>query len=107
MFPQVWFSPDTSPRVGLLDPVWHARLLSHVQLFVTPWTIAQPVPLSTGFSRQESWSALPFSSPGALPDPGSYGSSIATWMDLEIIILGEVNQTEKDKYPMVSLTCGM
>ena len=24
----------------------------------------------------------------------------ATWMDLEIIILSEVSQTEKDKYPI-------
>ena len=29
----------------------------------------------------------------------------ATWMDLEIIILSEVSQTEKDKY-MISLICG-
>ena len=28
------------------------------------------------------------------------------WMALEIIILSEVNQTEKDKYRMVSLICG-
>ena len=27
----------------------------------------------------------------------------ATWMDLEIIILSEVCQTEKDKYHMISL----
>ena len=31
----------------------------------------------------------------------------ATWMDLEIIILSEVNQTEKDKYHMISLVCGI
>ena len=30
----------------------------------------------------------------------------ATWIDLEIIILSEVSQTEKDKYHMISLTCG-
>ena len=29
----------------------------------------------------------------------------AIWMDLEIIILSEVSQTEKDKYHMVSLIC--
>ena len=34
-------------------------------------------------------------------------SSAATWMDLEIIILSEVNQTEKDKYRMISLICGI
>ena len=32
--------------------------------------IAQQVPLSMGFSRQEYWSGLPFPSPGDLPDPG-------------------------------------
>ena len=29
----------------------------------------------------------------------------ATWMDLEIVILNEVSQTEKDKYHMISLIC--
>ena len=27
----------------------------------------------------------------------------ATWMDLQIVILSEVSQTEKDKYLMISL----
>ena len=31
----------------------------------------------------------------------------ATWMDLEFIILSEVSQTEKDKYHMISLICGI
>ena len=31
----------------------------------------------------------------------------ATWMDLEIIILSEVSQKEKDKYHMISLICGI
>ena len=30
----------------------------------------------------------------------------AMWMDLEIIILSEVSQIEKDKYCMISLICG-
>ena len=30
-----------------------------------------------------------------------------TWMDLEIIILSEVSQVEKDKYHMISLICGI
>ena len=29
------------------------------------------------------------------------------WMDQEIIILSEVSQTEKDKYHMISLICGI
>ena len=46
------------------------KLLSRVQLFVTPWTVAYQAPPSMGFSRQEYWSGLPFPSPGDLPDPG-------------------------------------
>ena len=46
------------------------KLLSCVQLFVTPWTVAYQVPPSMGFSRQEYWSVLPFPSPGDLPNPG-------------------------------------
>ena len=34
-------------------------------------------------------------------------SFTATWIELEIIILSEVNQKEKDKYCMVSLICGI
>ena len=30
----------------------------------------------------------------------------ATWMDLEVVILSEISQTEKDKYHMISLICG-
>ena len=46
------------------------KSLSHVQLFATPWTVAYQAPPSVGFSRQECWSGLPFSSPGDLPNPG-------------------------------------
>ena len=45
-----------------------AQLLSHVQRFVTPWTVACQVLLSIGLPRQEYW--RPFPPPGALPDPG-------------------------------------
>ena len=34
-------------------------------------------------------------------------SFAATWMDLEITILSKVSQTEKDKYHMISLLCGI
>ena len=49
-------------------PFLNAQLLSHVQLFVTPWTAAHQAPLSMEFSRQEYWSGLPFPSPGDFPD---------------------------------------
>ena len=47
-----------------------ARTLSCVQLFVTPWTVALPAPLSMGVSMQEYWNGLPFPIPGDLPNPG-------------------------------------
>ena len=36
------------------------KLLSCVQLFATPWTVAYQTPQSMEFSRQEYWSGLPF-----------------------------------------------
>ena len=34
-------------------------------------------------------------------------SFAATWMQLEIIILSEVSQKQKDKYYMILLICGI
>jgi len=44
-------------------------VLSRVQVFATPWTVAHQAPLSMGFSRQEFWIGLPFPPSGDLPDP--------------------------------------
>ena len=38
--------------------------------FLTPWAVAPQAPLPTGFSRQESWSGLPFPPPGVFPTQG-------------------------------------
>ena len=54
--------------------VWECSL-SHVQLFMTLWTIPNQAPLSTEFPKQEYWSALPFPSPGDLPKPGFKAAS--------------------------------
>ena len=32
---------------------------------------------------------------------------VTTWVQVEIIILSEVSQKEKDKYRMISLICGI
>ena len=45
-------------------------MLSHVWLFLTPWTVAHQAPLSMGFSSQEHWSGLSFPPPVDLPDAG-------------------------------------
>ena len=36
----------------------------------TLWTLVHQAPLSTGFSRQEYWSGLPFPTPGDCLNPG-------------------------------------
>ena len=43
---------------------------SCVRLLAILWTTAHGVPLSTGCSRQEHWSGLPFPPPGDPPNPG-------------------------------------
>ena len=66
--------------------------LSHVRLFVTPWTVTpwtlgphgRQAPLSMGFSRQEYWSGLPCPPPGDFPD---LGIEIASLMSPEASIL--------------------
>ena len=79
-WPKYWsFSFSISPSNGLYGPwnspgqntgVSEVKSLSRVQLFATPWTVANQAPPSMEFSRQEYWSELPFPSPGDLPDPG-------------------------------------
>ena len=57
------------------------KLFSHVQLFVTPWTVAYQAPQSMEFFRQEYWSGLPFPSPGDLSNPGIEPGSPALQAD--------------------------
>ena len=59
----------------------YMKSLSRVRLFATLWTVAHQAPQSTGFSRQEYWSGLPFPSPEDLPDPGIEPQSPASRAD--------------------------
>ena len=54
---------------------------SHVQLFMTLWTVACQVPLFMWFSRKEYWSGFPFPPPGELPNPGIEPGSPALQAD--------------------------
>ena len=73
--------------------------LSHVQLFVTPGTVAHEVPLSMGFSRQEYWNGLPFPSSGDLPDPGIEPGSPTLHADsLLCELLGKPNVSDNKQY---------
>ena len=63
----LWIGRINVVKLSILSNV---KSLSHVRLFVTPWTVAYRAPRSMGFSRREYWSGLPFPSPGDLPNPG-------------------------------------
>ena len=58
-------SPSEPPEETI-----RVRVLSRIQLFATPWTVAYQLPLSMRFSRQEYWIALLCFPPGDLPNPG-------------------------------------
>ena len=51
-------------------------MLSCVQLFAAPWTVARQVPLSRAFSSQEYWIGLSFPPPGDLPNSGIEPASL-------------------------------
>ena len=53
-----------------LPSQWFTLLscFSRAWLFAPLWTVTLQASLSMGFSGQEYWSGLPFSSPGDLPD---------------------------------------
>ena len=58
--------------------------VSHVRLFVTPWTLSLQALLSVEFSRQEYWNKLSFSPPGDLSDPGiELGSPVSPALQVD------------------------
>ena len=73
------------PHFRLLDNLHIAicvhACISHVQLFVTLWTVVHQAPLSVGFSRQEHWNGLSCPLPGDLPNPGIEPGSPALQAD--------------------------
>ena len=77
----VWY-PWLVGRIAALVSVFGwlivvVQLLSHIRLFVTPWTVACQDLLFMGFFRQEYWNRLPFPSPGDLHNAGIEPTSSA------------------------------
>ena len=74
--------------VSLIQYVPHACVLSRVQLFATPQTVA----LSMGFPKQEYRNGLPFPPPGGFPTPRIKPVSLALQADsLPLSHLGRPN----------------
>ena len=84
-----------SPDIILILCLRKLRLnesVSHVQLFVTPWTVACQASLSMEFSRQEYWSRLPFPPPGESSWPRDWtqvtciaGGFFTAWATREVM----------------------
>ena len=53
----------------LINSETECSSLHHVQLFVTPWTVAHQAPLSTDFSKPRilEWVAIPFARESSQP----------------------------------------
>ena len=66
-------------------------MLSCVQLFEAPWTVAHQASLCMEFSRQEDCSGYPFPSPGHFPNPGIEPGSSAFQVDSLPVELSEVH----------------
>ena len=56
-------------RLSISTCAWVLSHISHVLLFVTPWTVVHQVTLSMGFSGQEYWSGSPCPPLGYFPHP--------------------------------------
>ena len=78
------FSP--SPRITPINPFCVCVNCSVVSNSLQPrgLYVTHQASLSTEFSRQESWSGLPFPSPGDLPNPGIEPRSPALPVDSAI-----------------------
>jgi len=68
------FKKAVKAQVDFIKVKWN--LVSHVQLFASPWTIH-----SMEFSRPEYWCGEPFTSPGDLPNPEIEARSPVLKMD--------------------------
>ena len=83
------------------------KLLSRVQLFASPWTVAYQAPPSMGFSRQEYWSGL------TLPSPKRHlrlGKNVMTKLDSmlksrDITLPTKICLVKAMVYPCVMYEC--
>ena len=95
-------------------------VLSHVQLFGIPWTVAHQTPLSMEISSQEYWSGLAFPTPGGLTHPdikprdtthitciSCTGRQIlyqwATWREAKHSILNKNSNHEINRYSIFKI----
>ena len=89
-------------------------MLSHVRLFVTPWTVACQAPLSMGFSRQEyEWGAIAFTLDSILKSRDNLPTKVhvVKAMVFPVVMYGCVSWTIKkaecQRIELMLLNCGV
>ena len=80
--------PHASCMEDTQDSASHSMcVLSHVQLFVTLWTVNHQAPLSTGYSRQNYWHGLPFLLQGGFWTQGLNSSPVSPAVQADSLML--------------------
>ena len=98
------------PRLHLCFPWEVAVFPSRFSPCVGTMTANNPKPISLQHpGKQQRTLPLPTEDLELAQIPPELGGHrfAATWMKLEIIILSEVSQREKDKYHMIPFICGI
>ena len=76
-------------------------MLSRVQLFAIPWTVACEAPLSMGFPRQEYWSGLSSPSLRDLPNTGIEPMSpVSPGLEVDPLLLSHQGSPKYSKPPI-------
>ena len=86
--------------VHLITLSWILCVVSHVQLFVTPWTINCQAAQSMEFSMEEYWSRLSILTPGNLPQPGIKPRSLAS-----LALMGIFFTNVPPRQPLIITKC--
>ena len=77
---KIWKQPKCPSADKWIKEMWYVHVYTHTQTYTHKGILLS----------HKKKDILPFA---------------ATWMDLEGIMLSEINQTEKDKYCMISFIC--
>ena len=98
---------ELDQAIPILAGLFEHCLLSRVQLFATLWTVTHQALLSLGWSQQEHWTGLAFSSPGGLPDPGIKPLCPISYIGRQILYTeppGAQDSLAQDKCPLATLS---
>ena len=92
----------------IIAKTWKQRKGHLLYLFICRWTLTwkQRKGPSTDEQIKKMWYIYTMEYYSAIKK-NEIMPFATTWMELETIILIEVSQTEKDKYHMISLICGI